>query len=160
MSEGTVLQTMSGATLGISASLPATYDASGYGATSITYTTVGSVEDFGEHGGQAQVSNFVAVADGVVQKFKGSIDYGSMNVMLGQVSSDAGQDLIDTAFASKNRYSIKVTYPSRTGESTAEIHYLDALVTKRAWQDGAVDNVRKVSVTLEICRAPVVVAAT
>ena len=160
MAEGTVLQTMSGATLGISASLPATYNAAGYGATGMSYTSIGKVEDFGEHGGEAQVSQFVAVEDGVVEKFKGATNYGAMNLMLGQLSSDAGQDLVDAAFASRNRYSVKVTYPLRTSEATPEIHYLDVLVTKRTWQDGSVDNVRRLSVTFEICRAPVVVAAT
>lgn len=158
MAEGTVLQTMSGATLGISASLPATYDATGYNA--LTFTSVGHVEDFGEHGGEKQVSTFVAVADSVVQKFPGAINYGSLALMLGCMSSDAGQDLIDAAFASRNRYSVKVTYPLRTGEATAEIHYLDVLVVRRTWQDGSVDNVRKLAATFEICRAPVVVAAT
>lgn len=160
MAEGTVLQTMSGATLAMTATLPATYDATGYQATGTTYTTIGQVEDFGSHGGQKNVSTFTAVADSVVQKFPGAINYGSMNVTLGQVSSDTGQDLIDTAFGSRNRYSLKVSYPVRTGESTGEIHYLDVLVTKREWMDGAVDNVRRLSVTFEVCRAPVVVAAT
>ena len=160
MAEGTVLQTMSGATLAISVTLPATYDASGYGATGMTYTTIGQVEDFGEHGGQANVSTFVAVGDGVIQKFKGAVDYGSLNLVLGCLPSDSGQDLIESAFASKNRYSVKLTYPARTGESTGEIHYLDVLVSKRLWQDGSVDNVRKLSTTLDVCRAPVVVAGT
>lgn len=160
MAEGTVLQTMSGATLAISATLPATYDASGYAASGTTYTTIGQVEDFGEHGGTAQVSTFTAVGDAVVQKFKGSRDYGSMNLTLGQLSSDAGQDIIDTAFASTSRYSVKITYPTRSGETTGEIHYLDVLVTKRTWQDGAVDNVRKLIATFDVCRAPVVVAGS
>lgn len=160
MAEGTVLHTLVGATLALSATLPATYDAAGYGATGVAFTTVGNVEDFGEHGGEASVSTFTAVGDGVVQKFKGSINYGSLALTLGAMASDAGQDLIDTAFASKNRYSCKIAYPARTGESTGEIHYLDVLVTRRVWQDGAVDNVRKLSATFEICRAPVVVAAT
>lgn len=158
MAEGTVLQTMSGATLAISASIPATYDAAGYGATGVAFTTVGHVENYGEHGGDANVSTFTAVNDGVVQKFKGSINYGALNLTLGCMSSDAGQDLIDTAFASRNRYSVKISYPARTGESTGEIHYLDVLVTRRTWQDGSVDDVRKLSATFEVCRAPVVVA--
>lgn len=160
MAEGTVLQTLAGATLALSANLPATYDASGYGATAVVFTTVGHVEDFGEHGGEANVSQFIAVSDGVVQKFKGATNYGALNLMLGCMSSDTGQDLIDTAFGSKNRYSLKVTYPVRTSEATGEIHYLDILVVKRVWQDGSVDNVRKLSATFEVCRAPVVVAAT
>lgn len=160
MAEGTVLQTLAGATLALSATLPATYDAAGYGATGTVYTTVGNVEDFGEHGGEKAVSTFTAVADSVVQKFPGSVNYGTMQLVIGNLPSDTGLDLIDTAFASRNRYSAKISYATRTGESTAEIHYLDVLVTRRVWQDGSVDNVRRVSVTFEVCRAPVVVAAT
>lgn len=160
MAEGTTIQTLSGATIAISASLPATYDSSGYGATSITYTAIGNVEDMGEHGGNAQVTEFTPVDTGVVQKIKGSINYGSMSLMVGQVSSDAGQDIIDAAFASKNRYSVKIAYPVKTGETTGEIHYLDVLVTKRVWQDGSANTVRKLSATFEVCRAPVVVAGT
>ena len=160
MAERTVLQTVAGTTVAISASLPATYHAAGYGATGMTYTAVGSIEDVGEHGGSAAVSEFVGVGDAVVQKFKGPKNYGSMALMLGQMSSDTGQDLIDTAFESQSRYSVKLTYPLGTGEATGEIHYLDVLVTRRTWQDGAAANVRKLAVTFEVCRAPVVVAAT
>ena len=60
MAEGTVLHTMSGATLAISASLPATYNAAGYGATGMTYTTVGEIENFGNHGVTANVTTFTA----------------------------------------------------------------------------------------------------
>ena len=62
MAEGTVLHTMSGATLAISASLPATYNAAGYGATGMTYTTVGEIENFGNHGVTANVTTFTAIA--------------------------------------------------------------------------------------------------
>jgi hypothetical protein len=160
MAEGTVLQTMSGAVLSISANLPATYDAAGYGATAVVFTTVGHAENFGEHGGEKNVSQFTAVSDGVIQKFPGAINYGALNMTLGCMPSDAGQDIVDAAFASRNRYSLKIAYPTRTGESSGEIHYLDVLVTKRVWQDGAVDDVRKLAATFEVCRAPVVVAAT
>lgn len=160
MAEGTVLQTMKGATLAISATLPATYDAAGYGATGVTFTTIGHVETFGEHGGDANVNTFTAVGSGVTEKFKGSVNYGALSLTLGCMPSDAGQDLVEAAFASTNRYSVKLSYPARTGESTGEIHYLDVLVTRRVWQDGSVDDIRKLSATFEICRAPVVVAGS
>lgn len=160
MAEGTILQTLAEATIAISASLPATYDAAGYAASGITYTAIGQVEQYGNHGATTAVSTFTAVADGVKQKFKGSVDYGTMNLMLGYLPSDGGQDIIEAAVASKNRYSVKISYKARTGESTGEIHYLDVLVTKREWQDGSVDDVRKLSVDFDICRAPVVVAGT
>lgn len=160
MAEGTVLQTLSGAAIAISATLPSTYDAAGYGATAMVYTTIGQVESFGSHGGTVSLANFTAVADGVVQSFKGSTDFGTKSLVLGYLPSDSGQDLIDTAFTSKNRYSIKCTYPVRTGESTNEVHYLDCLITKREWVDGADGDVRKLNVDLKVCRAPVRVAAT
>ena len=160
MAEGTILETMSGATLGISASLPATYDAAGYAATSMVYSTVGEIENFGNHGVTANVTTFTSVSTAVVQKFKGSKNYGTMSLTLGNLPSDAGQDIVEAAVESNNRYSVKVTYPLRAGESTAEIHYLDVLVSKREFQDGSVDDVRKLAVDFEICRKQVVVAAT
>lgn len=160
MSERTILQTMSGAALAISATIPATYDAAGYGATGIVYTEVGQVEDFGEHGVEAALSTFTAVKDSTVQKIKGAKDYGMKSFVLGNLPSDAGQDIIETAVESTNRYSVKITYPLGQGESTAEIHYLDVLVMKRRWQDGAVGNVRKIAADMAVCRKPTVVAAT
>lgn len=160
MAEGTVLQTMSGAALAISASLPATYDAAGYGATGMVYTEVGEIENYGNHGVKAQVSTFTAVKDAAVKKLKGSKNYGTKSLVLGNLPSDAGQDIIETAVESQNRYSVKITYPLRAGESTPEIQYLDALITTREYQDGDVNSVRKIAVDCEICRKPVVVAAT
>ena len=160
MSERTVLQTQSGATLAISASLPVTYDAAGYGATGITYTVAGQIESFGSYGVRANTSTFTAIADAVVQKFKGSKDYGNASFVIGYLPSDAGQDLIETAVESQNRYSVKITYPMGAGEATNEIHYLDVLVTMREFSGGSVDEVRKLSVDFAICRKPVIVAAT
>jgi hypothetical protein len=160
MAEGTVLQTMTGTTVALSATLPATYDAAGYQATGTTYTTLGVVESVGPHGGSKNVATFTPVADGVVQKFAGSINYGTLALTLGYLPSDSGQDLIDTAFGSTSRYSVKLTDPSRTGESTPEYRFLDVLVVQREWQDGGADDIRRLNVTFEICRAPVRVAAT
>jgi hypothetical protein len=160
MTERITNQTMLGAVLSISAALPATYDAAGYGATLMVYTPVGEIENFGDHGVTANVAKFTPVSSGVVQKLKGSKDYGTMNLILGSMPSDAGQDLVETAVESTNRYSVKIAYPIGAGESTGEIHYLDVLVTKRVWQDGAVDDVRKLAVDFEVCRKPVVVAGS
>ena len=160
MAERTVLQTMSGATIGISATLPATYDAAGYGATAMVYSTIGQIEDHGSHGVKSNIVTFAAVADAVLQKYKGVKDYGTETIVVGCLPSDAGQDIAEAAAESQNRYSVKITYPARTGESTGEIQYLDVLVTKREYQDGAADAIRKLSVTFEVCRKPVVVAAT
>lgn len=160
MSQRSTNQTMSGATIAVSASLPATYDSAGYGATAMVYTTIGQVEDFGEHGANATIVEFTPVADGIVQKLKGSKNYGTKKLMIGNIPGDSGQVIIDAAVESTARYSVKITYPTGVGESTPEIHYMDVLVASRVWQDGAVNSVRKCAVDLAICRKPVVVAAT
>lgn len=158
MAEGTILQTMAGAVLYVSASLPLTYDAAGYADTDIVWTEVGEIEDHGGHGVTANVPTFTAVDDAVVQKFKGSKNYGTKSLVLGNLPSDAGQDILAAAAESNNRYSVKIAYPLRQGEATGEIQYLDVLVSSFAYADGPVDSIRKVNVGMEICRAPVIVA--
>lgn len=160
MTARTDVQAMKGATLGLSATLPATYDAAGYGATAVVYTTVGTIESFGNHGMNATVIKFTPIATGVVAKMKGSKDYGSKQFVLGNIPADTGQVLVATAAESTARYSAKITYPVGNGESTPEIHYLDVLVTTREFQDGDVNSVRKLAVAMELCRAAVEVAAT
>lgn len=157
MAERTDVQTLSGAVLSISATLPATYDAAGYGASAMVYTEVGEIEDFGEHGARANITSFTPVKTAFVKKLKGAIDYGTKSLVIGNVPSDAGQDILEAAMASKNHYSVKIQYPPGDGEAVGEIQYLDVIVASFTNQDGAVDDVRKRAVDLAICRKPVVV---
>lgn len=154
------IQSTAGALLYLSAERPVTFDSPGYSDTGIDFSLVGEVEDLGNHGMQAQIIEFTAVNDAVVQKLKGSKNYGNMNLMIGHVPSDAGQTIIAAASESQNRYSAKIVYPAGDGESTGEIHYLDVLVASREFQDGQANNVRRIAVALAVCRKPVEVAAT
>ncbi|MBK8916358.1 MAG: hypothetical protein IPM64_17475 [Phycisphaerales bacterium] len=160
MTVRTNVQSLKGAALALSATRPATFDAAGYSDTDIAWSTIGEVENYGNHGMQAQIITFTNVADAVVQKLKGSKDYGTMALTIGHVPGDAGQALAATASESQNRYSARITYPLGDGEVTQEIHYLDVLVASREFQDGEVNSVRKLAVALAICKQPVEVAAT
>lgn len=152
MTQRTGIESLSGAVIGISASLPATYDVAGYDVSSIIFTPIGQVENFGSHGMAAAVTEFTAIADAVVQKVKGSKNYGTMSLSLGNLPSDAGQVLLKTASEAVNtHYSIEVRYPD------TEFHYLDVLVTKLEYVDGGVNDVQKINVDLAICRRPVIV---
>lgn len=153
MAARTVVGTLSGATLAISASLPATYDAAGYGATTITYTAIGQIENFGNHGVTATIVEFTPIDTAVVAKMKGSKNYGTMSLMLGSIPTNAGQVIVLAASESNNHYSGKLTYPD------GEIHYIDVLVAKHEFQGGSVNDPMKLAVDLAICRAPVIVAA-
>lgn len=154
------IQSLSGAILAISATRPPTFDSAGYSDTTIVWSLVGHIEDHGSHGMQAQIIEFTAVNDAVVQKLKGSKNYGTKTLMLGDVPADVGQALIATASESQNKYSVRITYPLGDGEVTTAIHYLDALVSAREFNDGSVNNVRKLAVSLAVCKKPVEVAAT
>lgn len=151
MAGRTVVQSISGATLSISAALPATYDAAGYAA--LTYTEIGEIENFGNHGVTANITEFTPVSTAVVTKIKGAKNYGTMSLMIGSIPSDDGQILVEAAAESNNHYSAKLEYPD------GEIHYMDVLVAKKEYQDGAVNDVSKIATDLAICRKPVVVAA-
>ena len=160
MTARTNIQSLSGALLFLSAFRPATFDSAGYVDSLIAWTLVGQIEDFGSHGLKAQLITFTAVADAIVQKLKGSKDYGDMSLTIGNVPSDVGQALLSTASESQNRYSARIVYPLGDGEVSPENHYMDVLVMSREFQDGSVNNVRKTAVQLSIARKPVEVAAT
>jgi hypothetical protein len=153
MAARTVVGTVSSTAIAISASLPATYDAAGYAATTITYTTIGEVENFGNHGVTAAVTEFTPIATAVVAKMKGSKNYGNMSLVVGDIATNAGQVILKAASESNNHYSVKLTYPDN------EIHYLDVIVAKHEFQGGAVNDAMKVACDLAICRAPIIVAA-
>ena len=136
----------------ISASLPATYDASGYGATTITYTVIGRVQDFTPYGSKRAVKKFNPIA-GAVEKLKGAPDYGDGDLVCADMPTDAGQVILKAAEVSPNHYSMKITYPDN------EIHYLDVLVSSWVLTPAKEGQVMLRTATLGVCKAPVVVAA-
>lgn len=136
----------------ISAGLPATYDAAGYGATTMVYTTIGKVADFMPYGSERAINKFTPIA-GAVEKTKGSVDYGDGDLMCGDVPADAGQIILKAAEASPNRYSIKVTYPD------SETHYLDVINASWKLSGGKEGAPMMRTAKLGICRKPVEVAA-
>ena len=152
MSERTVIEGMAGATLLISATLPATYDSAGYEASVMNFTAVGEIESYGPHGVTANVAEFTPVDTSIVTKVKGSKNYGNMDLTMGCLPSNTGQDLIEAASESNNHYSVKIIYPDTS------IHYLDVLVSKFEWGGGSVNDVRKVNASFAVCRKPVQVA--
>jgi hypothetical protein len=154
MTAPTTVQSLAGATLAISAALPATYDQAGYSATTMVYTLIGAIENFGTHGVSAAITEFTDVATSTVTKVKGAKNYGTKTLGIGSIPSDAGQTLIDAAAESTARYSAKLTYPS------GAIHYMEVLVSKSEFVDGAVNDVQKRNVDFAICRKPVVVPAS
>lgn len=160
MSVTTVVKSNTGTLVAICAVIPDTYDQAGYESTDLVFTEIGEIETVGAHGVERQIVTFTPVADGVIAKMSGSKDYGNMDLTIGNLPGDAGQALLKTASESNNHYSVKITYPTGSGESTPAVHYLDVIVSKFSFVGGGANDVDKVNSTFAVCRAPVVIAAT
>lgn len=139
-------------TYAISATLPATYDAAGYGSTTITYTTIGKVQSFPEFGASRNIEEFIPIA-GSVEFSKSTPRYGNGPMVVADVPADAGQVIVKAADASANNYSMKITY------SDGEIHYLDVLVYSWILSAASSGAFMTRSAGLLLYRAPVIVAA-
>jgi len=153
MSAHTDPASYTGATYAISAGLPATYDAAGYAATTITYTTVGEVDGFPEIGLDAPVGEFRPIK-GNVKHHKGIPTYGSGPMTMADIPADAGQVILEAASRSQNHYSMKITFVD------GEVHYLDLLVSSWKMAPHGENQTMKRTATVSVERAPVIVAAT
>jgi len=119
----TDVSTTTGTTVGMSATLPTTYDSDAVtGYPSLTFTDLGEVIDVGELAKAFAVINHQTVGRAYPQKLKDTYDIANITLTLGRVSSDAGQVLLQTALASSASYAFKITLPSGdNGNFTAKI---------------------------------------
>ena len=136
------VQTSAGTTIGISAGLPATDDAAGYGA--LTFTPIGEVTDLGEYGKVFNLVTHIPIATRRTEKFKGSFNEGSISMGIGEDTSDAGQILLDTAVESDANFSFEIT------AQDGDIDYFQAKVMSKTVNVGSVDSIRSSTVQLEI----------
>lgn len=136
------VKTSAGTTLKVHATAPATFDATGYNA--LTMTTVGEVTDLGEFGREyALVTHNPVGSRGTVKK-KGSFNEGTMSMSLGLDTDDAGQILLKSASLSDNDYYFTVT--TQNGDK----YYFAAQVMSFKVGVGSVDQITTASVTLEL----------
>lgn len=104
-----------GATLSVSASLPndqllATYQ------TLATFIKVGHLEDIPEYGPSHTVVTHTPLETGIVAKYHGEKNNGSLTVPMGYDEDDAGQeDLID-ALVGKERVAFRIQFPDGTAD--------------------------------------------
>lgn len=112
MAASTTSFSSAGTTLHIDDALPATFDSTGYAA--LTWTAGGEVVNMGEFGAVYSLITQELLASRVVKKFKGNVNYGSLQLELGRAPGDAGQVLLIAGLASDASYSFKVTLQDGT----------------------------------------------
>jgi hypothetical protein len=139
-----------GGFLSVSAATPATFDASGYAA--LTWTEVGEASEVPEFGAAYSAVTFTPLKTGIVNKFHGELNYGSITIPLGYDSSDAGQAILLAALASKDEISFRET------RSDGTIRYIMGKVMSFP-RGQSVGSVNMASCNIEFTRADVEVAA-
>lgn len=117
-----------------------------------SYQLVGEVEDLGEFGDAWNSTDFTALADSRVRRFKTTRDAGEMQVVLGFDAADAGQSALVTAVDSKNDYAFKLTLDDEGSGSPSNptTFYFRAKVMSNRVVGGSNDNVIRRNVTLAI----------
>lgn len=136
------VMTSAGSTIALTATAPATFDASGYGA--LTYTTIGEVTDLGEFGKVYAVVTHNPLASRNTVKRKGSYNNGSVAIQLALDEDDAGQTLAETALDSDDSYTFEVTLQN------GAVYYFTAQVTSFPIQVGSVDQITTATLNVEI----------
>jgi len=102
-----------GTTVGMSASLPSTYDDNATtGYASLTFTDIGEIVDVGEIAKTWAIITHQSVGREYPQKLKDTYDIPDVTFTLGRVSTDTGQALLQTALAASASYSFEVVLPS------------------------------------------------
>jgi len=139
-----------GGFLSASAAAPATFDDVGYAA--LTWAAVGEASEIPEFGAEHSVVNFTPLKTGIVNKFHGELNYGSITVPMAADPADAGQVIIKGAITSKDEISFMET------KSDGAIRYFSGKVMSYT-AGQSVGSVNMASANIEITRATVEVAA-
>lgn len=136
------VRTTAGTTIGITASVPATFNSTGYDA--LNFTSIGEVTDLGEFGREYSLATHNPIGSRGTVKKKGSFNEGQMTLQLGLDTDDAGQILAKTASLSDGDYSFKVTMPG------GDIYYFQALVMSFKVSAGDVNKITSATIVLEL----------
>ena len=139
-----------GGFLSVSAATPVTFDADGYVA--LSWTEVGGVSEIPEFGATYSAVTFTPLQTGIVDKFHGELNYGSITIPLGYDSEDAGQIILRDSLASKDEISFRET------RSDGTVRYIMGKVMSFL-RGQSVGSVNMANCNIEFTRADVEVAA-
>ena len=147
----------SGSALYISATTPATLDATGYAAA--TYLPVGNLISLGDELGRVYSGvdvDFLSARQ--TQTIKGQFTEGKITATMARNPTDAGQALIMTALNSDALYTFKVTHGD--GTTTPTIQYWRGLVMSYKTTGLSANNVTGAEVGITTNTPIIEVAAT
>lgn len=148
------VQTNAGTSIAVSIAAPATHDQAGFDA--LTFTAIGEIVSSGEKGGAAALVTHSPLDVRTVQKFKGSVNYGSYALSLGLDLGDAGQVLLDS-LAIGTDIDVVASFEETKQDGSKEFYR--ALVMTYTRAGGTIDAVIGANSTLELTDSIIDVAA-
>lgn len=96
-----------GSAVYIAAAVPETeLDPTGY--VSLSYTEVGDVETFSDHGPEGAVVSYTPLKTGRTRQLKGSVNPGNITITCADDPLDAGQIAMKAAAGTKRLYPLKI----------------------------------------------------
>lgn len=134
-----------GTTVGISATLPTTFDSdevTGYAAS--TFTLIGEIVDVSEIAKTFATVSHQAVTRAYPIKEKDTYDIPDITINVANVTSDAGQVIVATALNDANSYAFEVTSPS------GDLTYITGKVTKSGKGSAASGSFETSAITIAI----------
>lgn len=144
------VQIASGTVVSVSVAEPATYDSAGFAA--LSWTAIGEVLSLGEFGGSAQIQTFTPLATGIVNKRKGSIDYGTANMSIANDEADAGQVILKAGFDGAQRSTI---HSFKIENDNGDIGYFTAMVSSFSTVTNDSNTIITVNCNLELTNSVV-----
>jgi hypothetical protein len=139
------VQTNAGTAISVSIAAPATHDQAGFAA--LTFTPIGEIVSSGEKGGAAALVSHSPLAVRTVQKFKGSVNFGSYALSLGLDIVDVGQVILDSLATGVD---IDVVASFEEVKQDGSIEYYRALVMTYTRVGGTIDAIIGANSTLEL----------
>jgi hypothetical protein len=144
-----------GTIVSVSATAPATYDATGFAA--LTWSACGELADLPAFGAEAALATHTPLKTGIVAKRRGSLNYGSVTLTMALSETDAGQTILQTkgsaAAGASALVSVKVALVN------GDIQYFTAQVMSFKTNVGNADAITMAEVTLEIDNSVVKVSS-
>lgn len=139
--------TSTGITLEVGLGEPATYDASGYGAVSVT--KIGELTTIPEFGPTISVVESKSLESGKVDKYAGFVDYGSVSLEADFDDDDAGQAIATDAVDKTNaafgaEHTFKLTYAS------GAVRYFTGKFFSATENPGSADSMVTTTMSVEI----------
>lgn len=108
-----------------------------------SWQLIGEVEDLGEFGDAWNTTEFTALADGRVRRFKTTRDAGQFDLVIGFDKDDTGQSNLVTALDSKYNYTFRVELDDAPSGSPSSptTWYFRAMVLSNRRVIGTNDNI-------------------